>query len=196
MRFQFIADHQAEFPVRRMCQVLDVSASGYYAWCMRPVSEREMANQELFKRIQMVYDDSDGTYGSPRVYRELQAQGERCSKNRIARLMRLRGLQARQSKQFKSTTQRNKADTVAPNKLQRDFTTDRPNEKWLADITYIRTLEGWLYLAVILDLYSRRIVGWAMSRRMTSDLTKDALRAALLSRQGEASLVHHSDQGS
>ena len=180
----------------RMCQVLSVSPSGYYAWCKRPVSTREMANQELVKKIEATYNDSYETYGSPRVYRDLKAAGEPCSRNRVARLMRLGGLRAKQSKQYKSTTQRNKADAVAPNKLKRDFTASGPNQKWLADITYIRTLEGWLYLAVILDLHSRRIVGWAMSKRMTSDLTIAALKAALHSRRPEPGLIHHSDQGS
>jgi putative transposase len=196
MRFRFIAEHQAEFPVIRMCQVLKVSASGYYAWCKRPVSAREMANQELFKKIEAVYNNSYKTYGSPRVYHELKAEGVLCSKNRVARLMRLAGLQAEQAKQYKSTTRRNKAHTAAANKLDRDFRASQPNQKWLADITYIATLEGWLYLAAILDLYSRRIVGWAMSERMTSDLTINALKVALQSRQPKAGLIHHSDQGS
>ena len=193
MRFRFIADHQDEFPVTRMCQVLNVSPSGYYAWGKRPVSAQEMANQALVKRIGTVYNNSRKTYGSPRVYRELKAEGVICSKNRVARLMRLRDLRAKQSKQCKSTTKRNKAHPVAPNRLKRDFSASRPNQKWLSDITYIPTLEGWLYLAAILDLYSRRIVGWAMSKRMTSDLTSDALKAALRSRQPEPGLIHHSD---
>jgi transposase InsO family protein len=196
MRFQFIQDHRDEFPVTRMCQELAVSSSGYYAWRKRPPSAREMANQELFNKIEVVYNENHGVYGSPRIYYELDDQGVACSENRVARLMRLRGLQAKQTKRFKTTTKRNKAHPVAPNLLKRDFAADRPGQKWLADITYIATLEGWLYLAAVLDLYTRRIVGWAMSDRMTSDLTIAALEMALLRRQPDAGLVHHSDQGS
>jgi transposase InsO family protein len=196
MRFQFIEDHRDEFPITRMCKVLEVSPSGYYAWRTRPVSAREMANQALAKQIEMVYNDSYGTYGSPRVYRELKTQGVACSENRVARLMRLLGLRAKQTRCYKSTTRRNKAHAVAPNLLRRDFVAHRPNQKWLADITYIPTLEGWLYLALILDLFTRRIVGWAMSHRMTSDLTLAALKMAIRQRRPGPGLIHHSDQGS
>jgi putative transposase len=196
MRFQFIDEHRDQFPVTLMCNVLRVSPSGYYAWRGRPPSAREMANRALYKKIEAVYNENRGVYGSPRIYRELDRQGVACSENQIARLMRLRGLQAKQTKRFKSTTRRNKAHTAAPNLLKRDFATDRPDQKWLADITYIPTREGWLYLAAILDLHTRRIVGWAMSDRMTSDLTIAALKMALLQRQPQAGLIHHSDQGS
>jgi transposase InsO family protein len=196
MRFEFIDDHREEFPVTRMCEALEVSRSGYYAWRGRPPSEREMANRKLYKKIKAVYDTSHGTYGSPRIYQELKRQGITCSENRVARLMRLRGLRARQTKTYKTTTKRNKADPVAHNMLKRDFEAERPNEKWLSDITYIRTEEGWLYLAATLDLYSRRIVGWAMSDRMTADLTLDALRMAVRQRDVDPPLIHHSDQGS
>ena len=179
-----------------MCKVLNVSPSGYYAWRKRPVSAREMANRELVKRIEAVYNDSYETYGSPRVYIELKAQGETCSENRVARLMRLRGLQARQVRRYKSTTRRNKKHPVAPNILKRDFTAERPDQKWLTDITYIPTREGWLYLAAVLDLFGRRIVGWAMSERITADLTTKALKMAIRRRLPGAGLIHHSDQGS
>jgi transposase InsO family protein len=196
MRFRFIEDHRDQFPVTRMCKVLAVSPSGYYAWHQRPPSAREMANRELYNKIEVVYNDNHGVYGSPRIYRELKDQGVVCSENRVARVMRLRDLQAKQSKRFKTTTRRNRAHPAAPNLLKRDFTADRPDQKWLADITYIATLEGWLYLATILDLHTRRIVGWAMSDRMTSALTIAALKMALLQRQPQAGLIHHSDQGS
>jgi len=196
MRFEFIEEHRDEFPITRMCKVLEVSPSGYYAWRTRPVSAREMANRELAKQIEVVYNDNHGVYGSPRVYRTLKAQGVACGENRVARLMRLLGLRAKQTRCYKSTTKRNKAHAVAPNLLKRDFTADRPNQKWLADITYIPTLEGWLYLALILDLFTRRIVGWAMSQRMTSELTLTALRMALRQRRPAPGLIHHSDQGS
>jgi transposase InsO family protein len=179
-----------------MCGELNVSPSGYYAWRTRPASAREMANRELYKQIKAVYNDNRGVYGSPRIYRELKDQGVACSENRIARLMRLRRLKAKQSKRFRSTTKRNQAHPAAPNLLKRDFETEKPDQKWLADITYIPTQEGWLYLAAILDLYTRRIVGWAMSERMTSDLTVTALKMALEQRQPAMDLVHHSDRGS
>jgi putative transposase len=179
-----------------MCKALRVSPSGYYAWRSRPVSAREMANRELVKKIETVYYDSYETYGSPRVYHELKAQDVACSENRIARLMRLRGLRAKQVRRYKSTTKRNKRHPVAPNLLKRDFRADRPDRKWLTDITYIPTQEGWLYLAVILDLYNRGIVGWAMSERMTSALTIRALKMAIRERRPGAGLIHHSDQGS
>ena len=179
-----------------MCKALNVSPSGYYAWRTRPISAREMANRELVKRIEAVYNDSYETYGSPRIYLELKDQGVACSEKRVARLMRLRGLRAKQVRRYKSTTKRNKKDPVAPNLLKRDFSTDRPDQKWLTDITYIPTREGWLYLAAVLDLYGRRIVGWAMSDRMTADLTISALKMAIRQRQPGAGLIHHSDQGS
>ncbi len=189
-------DHRDEFPIRRMCNELNVSPSGYYTWRTRPVSAREMANQELYEKIKAVYNDNHGVYGSPRIYRELKDQGVACSENRIARLMRLRELRAKQTRRFKSTTKRDKAQPAAPNLLKRDFEAKQPDQKWLADITYIATLEGWLYLATILDLYSRRIVGWAMSDQITSTLTVAALKMALQQRQPTAGLIHHSDQGS
>jgi putative transposase len=196
VRFQFIEDHRDELPVTRMCKALNVSPSGYYAWRSRPVSAREMENRELVKKIESVYYDNYETYGSPRVYHELRSQDVACSENRVARLMRLRGLRAKQVRRYKSTTKRNKRHPVAPNLLKRDFRADRPDHKWLTDITYIPTREGWLYLAVILDLYNRGIVGWAMSERMTSALTLSALKMAIRERRPGDGLIHHSDQGS
>ena len=196
MRFQFIKEQHDKYPITYMGKMLNVSPSGYYAWCKRPPSKREMANQDLYQMIRVVYNEARGVYGSPRVYRELKDQGVVCSENRVARLMRLRGLKAKQAKRFKATTKRNKAHPIAPNLLRRDFQTDRPDQKWLADITYIATQEGWLYLAAVLDLHTRRIVGWAMSERMKSDLTIGALEMALSQRRSKASLIHHSDQGS
>jgi transposase InsO family protein len=195
MRFQFIDDHRDQFPVIRMCKVLKVSKSGYYAWRTRPVSAREMDNQRLYDLIKAVYDAYNGVYGSPRIYHELKDRVA-CSENRIARLMRLHKLQAKQSKRFHTTTKRNRKHRAAPNILKRDFGTARPNQKWLTDITYIPTQEGWLYLAAVLDLYARRIVGWSMSDRMTSALTISALQMAIRQRRPQLSLLHHSDQGS
>lgn len=175
VRFRFIEDHRPRFAVKLMCKVLEVSTSGYYAWRGRPPSEREMANRELTDKIKKAFVESDQTYGSPRIYQVLRAYGLMCSVNRVARLMRSNGLCAQQRRRFRSTTKRNEADRPAPNRLQRDFEFDRPNQKWLADITYIPTTEGWLYLAAILDLFGRRVVGWAMAERMTGDLTLPSL---------------------
>ena len=196
MRFQFIEDHRDRFPVVRMCEVLEVSSSGYYAWRRRPPSKREMANQELTGEIRKAFEASDEIYGSPRIYRVMRKLGLMCSENRVARLMRGAGLRAKQSRRFRATTKRNKAHRAAPNRLKRDFAADRVDQKWLADITYIPTAEGWLYLAALLDLCSRRIVGWAMSHRMTTELTLAALGMALSRRRPGADLIHHSDQGS
>jgi putative transposase len=196
MRFQFIEDHRDEFLVKLMCKVLEVSTSGYYAWRGRPPSKREMANRALTAKIKKAFRESEETYGSPRIYQVMRKLGLMCSKNRVARLMRVEGLRAKQIRRRRSTTRRNKADRAAPNILKRDFTTSAPNQKWLADITYIATQEGWLYLAAVMDLYSRRIVGWAMSKRMTSDLTLAALAMAIRRCRPEPGLIHHSDQGS
>lgn len=196
MRFRFMEDHRDEYPVKRMGKVLNVSLSGYYAWRKRPVSAREEANQALVKEIESVYHGSGGAYGSPRVYRGLKAKGILCSEKRVARLMRLRRLFSKRVRRYKVTTKRDRVYRSAPNLLRGNFRAERPNQKWLADISYIPTWEGWLYLATVLDLYSRRVVGWAMSERMTSDLTIAALKMALMQRQPASGLIHHSDQGS
>ncbi len=180
----------------RMCAALDVSPSGYYAWRARPPSAREMANRELTERIEAEFRKSGETYGSPRIYQVLRKLGLMCSQNRVARLMRAAGLEAKQAKRYRTTTRRNKADRAAPNRLNRDFHADRPDQKWLADLTYIATWEGWLYLATIMDLYSRWIIGWAMVARMTTDLTLAALDMALRQRRPGPGPIHHSDQGS
>ncbi len=196
MRFQFIDKNRQGVPVGLMCKVLAVSPSGYYAWRSRPPSAREMANRELKAAIRKALADSSQTYGSPRIYQVMRKLGLLCSKNRVARLMRAEGLHARQARRFRSTTQRNGSHRPASNLLQRDFGAERPDQKWLADITYIPTSQGWLYLAAILDLYGRRVVGWAMAERMTTELTLRALKMALRQRRPGPGLIHHSDQGS
>jgi len=189
-------DHREMFSVTLMSTALEVSRSGYYAWRGRPPSAREMANQELVEDIKAVHKDSREVYGSPRVYWELKARGVLCSRNRVARLMRLNHIQGKHRRRYKVTTKANGAHPVAPNLLKRDFTATRPNEKWLADISYIPTYEGWLYLAVLLDLYARRVVGWAMSSRMSVQLPLDALHMAIQRRHPGPGLIHHSDRGS
>jgi len=195
MRYQFIEAHREEYVVTLMCRVLNVSSSGYYAWRKRPCSQREMANRELLKEIEAAHEESNGTYGSPRIYAEVKDKVA-CSENRVARLMKKHGIAAKQKKRYKRTTRANTAHPVAPNLLGRDFTAAAPNQKWTVDVTYIPTLEGWLYLAVVIDLFSRRIVGWAMSSRMTSELVLDALEMAIQRRRPPAGLLHHSDRGS
>jgi putative transposase len=170
MKFAFIADHREDYPIRVMCRVLGVSTSGFYAWQGRPVSQREQSNAQLLTQIQAIYTRSRETYGSPRIHAELHARGIVCSRGRVARLMRLNGVVARRRKRYKVTTKVDAQLPVAPNVLAREFTADRPNAKWLADITYIDTYEGWLYLAAVLDVYSRRIVGWSMHTRMKTEL--------------------------
>ena len=197
MKYQFITTHRQEFEITVMCRVLQVSRSGYYAWRRRPVSGREMANQKLTQQIEEIHQQSRQTYGSPRIQAELADQGVKCGPNRVARLMQEAELQAKQSRQFKVTTTDSAHNyPVAPNLLARNFQANQPNEKWLADITYIPTAEGWLYLAAVMDLYSRRIVGWAMGESLERGLPLAALQMALDTRQPLPGLLHHSDRGS
>jgi transposase InsO family protein len=196
MKFEFIEAEKANFPIAFMCFHLDVTTSGFYAWRKRPPSARWLADMALLKEIRTVHAESRGRYGSPRVHRELVAKGIQVSKHRVARLMRENGLRGRRRRKFRHTTDSDHAMAVAPNTLERNFTADAPNEVWVTDITYIPTREGWLYLAAILDLYSRRVVGWSMSERITRQLTLDALAMAIAARTPSAGLVHHSDRGS
>ena len=197
MKYQFMADHREEFEITVMCRVLAVSRSGYYAWRKRPTSPRKMADRALSQQIKQIHHQSRQTYGSPRIQAELAENGVNCGHKRIARLMRDEELFAKQSRKFKmSTTDSSHPYPTAPNLLDQDFTANRPNEKWLGDITYIPTAEGWLYLAVILDLYSRRIVGWTMSDSLERHLVIAALQMAVKMRQPPPGLLHHSDRGS
>ena len=195
MRYQFIEQHRERHSITQMCAVLRVSRSGYYAWRKRPVSAREMANRDLEQEIQRIYEEKRQVYGSPRIHRELLALGKGCSRKRVARLMHKLGLRARCRRKYKVTTRRQPAHEVAPNLLQRDFRAQQPLEKWVADISYVRTQAGWLYLAVILDLFSRRVVGWSMAPRLTQELALKALRMALQRCQPAPGLIHHSDRG-
>jgi putative transposase len=196
MTFKFIAAHRDEYRVSRMCDVLGVSSSGFYAWQDREPSIREQENAALVIEIRQVFDHSRQTYGSPRIHAELQAMGRSVSRKRVARLMCINDIQAKRKQRYKTTTRRNPSVDPAPNLLAQDFKAPVANDKWLADITYIDTREGWLYLAAILDVYSRKIVGWSMSRRLQKHLVEDALRMAVGQRDLRGGLVHHSDQGS
>lgn len=197
MKYQFLAAHQQVFPIRRMCQVLGVSPSGYYAWRRRAPSRRALADAALEVPIRAIFAESQQTYGSPRVHAELVAQGKRCGRHRVARLMRLAQLRVRHKRRARppTTTRVDTALPVAPNRLARDFTATAPNCKWLCDITYVPTDEGWLYLAAVLDLFSRRIVGWHLDDTLETSLALEALRMALGRRQPPAGLLHHSDRG-
>jgi transposase InsO family protein len=196
MRYRFIEVEKATYPVILMCRVLQVARGGYYAWRARPESRRACANRKLLMDIQAVHEASRESYGSPRVHRELRDWGQAVGRHRVARLMREHGLCGRRRRRFRTTTQSSHAYPVAANVLAREFTAETPNAAWVSDITYVWTLEGWLYLGVILDLYSRRVVGWAMGPRIDQDLTLRALRMALAERRPEPGLVHHSDRGS
>ena len=183
--------------MRGMCRVLGISASGYYAWKQRRPSTRQQANEAMVERIRTIHAESEATYGSPRVHAELKAQGIQCNKKRVERLMRVHCIQGRQRKRWRPrTTDSGHSLPVAPNVLNREFEAEAPDLKWVTDITYIPTAEGWLYLAAVMDLYSRRIVGWSMASRYTSKLVKDALKLAVAQRQPGPGLIHHSDRGS
>lgn len=196
MRYHFIAAHRRLFRVEKMCRVLKVSRSGYYGWLKRPESRRSQENRFLLWEIKVVHERNRKTYGSPRVTAELRAQGVVCSENRVARLMRVNGIRAKTKRKFKATTDSKHRLPVAPNLLERQFSVDHPNQVWLSDITYVWTAEGWLYLAGVLDLYSRMVVGWSMGARLTSRLTVDALTQAIGRRRVQPGLLHHSDRGS
>ena len=196
MRFAFIAAEKAAFPVRLLCRTLAVSRAGFYAWQARPPAPRARADERLGLEIAAIHAESRQRYGSPRIHAELTERGCRTSRKRVARLMRVRGLAARRRRRFRVTTQSRHPFPVAPNVLARQFERTVPDQAWVTDITYIPTGEGWLYLAVILDLCSRFAVGWAMSERITDDLTLDALGMALARRRPPQGLLHHSDRGS
>ena len=196
MIYTFMAAHAGEFRIERMCRVLGVGRSGYYAWRSRPASQQARANEALLVQIQAEYETSRATYGSPRIQVALQRQGARCSRKRIARLMQLHQIRARARKKRRPvTTQREAGAMPAPNLLNQEFSASVPNQKWVSDITYIETAEGWLYLAVVLDLFSRRIVGWAMADHMEASLVEAAWNMALAQRHPQTGLLHHSDQG-
>lgn len=197
MKYGFIARHRSVWPVRAMCRVMSVSASGYYDWAARCPSKRSQTNALLTARIRESFAASDRTYGSPRVWRDLQDWGEACSENRVARLMQAAQLRARSKRRrLPGDSGQRPEHGIAPNILDRQFEAAQPNQRWVADFTYVWTAEGWLYVAVVLDLYSRRAVGWSMSSGMTAQLVIDALMMALWRRGKPTQLMHHSDQGS
>ncbi len=199
MKFAFVREHRRRWPIGVMCRVLQVSRGGYYAWRGRPASRRSTRREALLARIRVAHQRSRALYGSPRVHRALLIDGERVSRNTVAKLMRQAKIRAEHKRKFiPRTTDSAHQKPVAANTLARDFTACAPDRKWLADITYVATGQGWLYVAAVLDCFSRRIVGWSMADHLETDLAADALQMALLQRRpcaAAAALLHHSDRG-
>lgn len=196
MIYQFISRWQTVFDLRRMCKVLEVSASGYYAWSNRFASQRDQDNNSLADRIRASHKESRRAYGSPRITADLRAEGILCGKNRVASVMRTHGIAAITKRRFKVTTNSNHKLPVAPNLVNQNFVAERPGDLWTSDITYIWTAEGWLYLAVVLDVCTRAIVGWSACNRMTASLVTNAIEHAVLRRGIKKGRIFHSDRGS
>lgn len=195
MKFGFVAKHRGAWPVLLICEALGVSRSGFYAWMVRPRSQRSFDDEVLGGQVHHSFVGSDRTYGARRVWHDVLALGQRCGLHRIERLLRLQALRAR-PRRHGLPADRGERSILADNLLNRQFQADAANQKWVADFTYLWTAEGWLYVAVVLDLYSRRIVGWSMQSSMTSQLVADALMMAVWRRGKPVELLHHSDQGS
>lgn len=196
MKYAFVRENKQQYSVTQLCHVLSVSTSGYYAWLKRPQSERTQSNQRLDEKIKTTWESHSKRYGSPRITQELKSQGEVCSENRVAKRMKSLGIKAVAAKKFKVTTDSNHKLPVAENLLKQDFTASQPNQKWVADITYVWTRTGWLYLAVVMDLYSRVIVGWSMQTRINKQLVCSALLMAMKRRGYPKGTIVHSDKGS
>jgi putative transposase len=196
MKFQFMRDHQQTHSVEMMARMFSVSRSGYYAWGRRARSKRERSEEELLGMISEIQEDVRYCYGSPRVTAELRKRGRRAGHNRVARLMRENGLGRRTRKRYRSTTDSNHGLKVAEDLLKREFSVSQRDKVWLSDISYIATAEGWLYLCVVIDLYSRKVVGWSMSTRLKTDLVLQALMMGLVRRKPPGGMIFHSDRGS
>jgi len=196
VRFRFIATKVGQYPVAWMCRLLTVSRSGYYAWRERTPSARAKRDVYLAARIRAFFEASKKTYGSPRILLDLQEAGEPVGRRRVMRIMRQEGLCAQLPKHFCKTTDSDHDYAIAPNIVDRNFTPDAPNKLWAVDISYVRTWAGWVYLAVVIDLYSRRIVGWSLADHMRTELPLDALKSAVAIRRPGVGLLHHSDRGS
>jgi putative transposase len=195
VRFGFIRTEKATYPVRLLCRTLLVSSSGFYAWCRRGVSLKAQEDASLKVEIRAAHAASGKTYGSPRIHEDLKANGQHVGRKRVARLMQEEGIEGQRKRRFRVTTDSRHSHPIAANHLNRNFTASAPNKVWVTDITYIWTREGWMYLAAILDLFSRRVVGWSMDSRIDQTLALDALRMALRTRRPEPGLLHHSDRG-
>jgi transposase InsO family protein len=196
VKFEFIRTEKAHYPVTVMCTVLEVSRSGFHAWLKRPPSARATSDAQLAVQVAASHQRSRRRYGSPRVHADLRARNIRVSRKRVERLMRQNGLEARRKRRFRRTTDSTHTDPIAPNLLARQFDVDLPNTVWVTDVTAIWTMGGWTYLAAMLDLFARRVVGWAMSTSNDTELALDALQRAWRARQPPRGLIHHSDRGS
>ena len=196
MKYAFIEQHRDSYPLQALCAALEVSDSGFASWQRGRGPSRWLSDDALLKLIRRIHAETRAAYGSPRIFQELKAGGYPASEGRVERLMRAHGIRARHKRRFKATTDSKHTRSVAPNHLNRNFATERPDQVWTADITYLATGEGWLYLAMVLDLHTRQIVGWAMRERMTDDLVLDALRMAWLRRRPPPGTLFHSDRGS
>ncbi len=196
MKYVFIHQHREEYTITRMCDVLEVSTSGYYDWIDRPESARSRENRRLTDKIAYFHQRSRGIYGSPKIYKDLVEDGELCSINRVARLMQALDIQSKLARKFVITTDSKNTLAPAPDLLKRDFTVEMPDKAWVSDTTFIPTREGWMYLAVVLELFSRQVIGWAMSNRNNTALVQDALTMALFRRGEVKDVIVHSDQGS
>ena len=194
--YELVESEKTAFPVGALCEAVGVSRSAYYAWRSSGPSARELANERILAEIRAIHVENEARYGSPRVVDELRERGHEVGKHRVARLMRENGIFARMRRRFRHTTDSNHKLPVAPNLLEQNFTATAPNQAWVGDITYIWTAEGWSYLAVLLDLYSRRVVGWALRKSLSRELAVAALQHALTCRRPPAGLVHHTDRGS
>ena len=195
MKYAFVRAHDHEFRVCRMCRVLSVSRSGYYAWRERPLSPRSQANRQLVSEIRRVHEAARGVYGALKTWQQLRVQGIRCGRHRVARLRRRYGIEATRRRRFKVTTRSRQGQVVTPDLVRRGFTVPAPNRVWVGDVTFVPTREGWLYVAVLLDLYSRKVVGWAMAERIDTALVLRALQMALRARRPSPGLIHHTDRG-
>ena len=192
--FELVHEERADYPVSFSCRVLGVSRSGYYRWVKATPSPRACENRQLSAEIREIHRRHKGRYGSPRIHRELQARGQKTGRNRVARIMRQEGLKGHTPRRFRRTTDSRHHHRIAPNLLSRDFTAHEPNQVWVGDITYIPTRDGWLYLAILLDLFSRRVIGWAMSDRIDTELALNALQMAHEQRKPAPGLIHHTDR--
>lgn len=189
-------NNRKDFRIGKMCKILEITRSGYHHYLKKRYSQRKLENRAITELIYKIWEQSHKLYGYRRVHAELRSQGIYCNRKRVLRLMNKNNIAAKRKKKFKRTTNSNHGNYISPNLLNQNFRTNSPNEVWVSDITYISTYEGWLYLAVVLDLYSRKVVGWSMSNRMTSKLVIDALEHAIIDRQPVAGLIFHSDRGS
>ena len=196
MKFKFIENNREGFRIGKMCKTLGVTRSGYHRYLKNRYSKRKLENKVILELIEQIWENSHHLYGYRRIHAELRSQGLYCNRKRILRLMHQNNIAAKTKKKFKKTTNSNHSNYISPNLLEQNFRVTSPNEAWVADITYISTYEGWLYLAVVLDLYSRKVVGWSMGNRMTSRLVIDALEHAIVDRKPVDGLIFHSDRGS